>query len=406
MQLQKLPLEFENALPIVQKLEDAGYEAYFVGGSVRDTLLKKPIHDVDIATSAYPEEVKTIFNKTVDTGIEHGTVMVLDHGNGYEITTFRTESSYTDFRRPDEVKFVRQLADDLKRRDFTVNALAVKSNGEIVDLFDGLTDLRQQTLRAVGSADERFHEDALRMMRAVRFAAQLDFNLDPETKLAIKNNAELLQNISVERINVEFTKLLQGKNAQFGLLALLSTGLNEYMPGLNHTEIDLWGYAELLAVDQAHTDAEAWTLLAFELGLTAVDVKDFLKLWKQSNELIQTIQRSLDLLNQLRLDDASNWQLYVTGSAIDNALSVLKLSELTIDSERLRERYQNLAIHQRNDLKVNGKILKDKLNLNPGPILGKLLTVLEQAVVAGQVKNDETILLKYAADYLQKHPKV
>lgn len=406
MQLKQLPLEFERALPIVQTLEDAGYEAYFVGGSVRDTLLQKPIHDVDIATSAYPEEVKNIFNKTVDTGIEHGTVMVLDHGNGYEITTFRTESAYTDFRRPDEVKFVRHLADDLKRRDFTVNALAVKSNGEIVDLFDGLTDLKQKTLRAVGSADERFHEDALRMMRAVRFAAQLDFNLEFKTKLAIKNNAALLKNISVERINVEFTKLLQGKNAQFGLLTLLSTGLNEYMPGLNHTEIDLWGYAELLAVDQAHTDAEAWTLLAFELGMTATDVRDFLKLWKQSNELIQTIQRSINLLNQLRLDDATNWHLYETGYALGNALAVLKLSELTIDPEPLRKRYETLPIHQRNDLKVNGQILKERLDLKPGPVLGQLLSTLEQSVVAGRVKNDEMSLLKAANEYLKNHKMI
>ncbi|QIL50884.1 CCA tRNA nucleotidyltransferase [Weissella coleopterorum] len=406
MQLKQLPVEFESALPVIKTLEEAGYEAYFVGGSVRDTLLQKPIHDVDIATSAYPNEIKELFQKTIDTGIEHGTVMVLDHGNGYEITTFRTESTYTDFRRPDEVQFVRQLDDDLKRRDFTVNALALKSDGSVVDLFDGLSDLQHKLLRAVGSADERFNEDALRMMRAVRFAAQLDFNLDPETKVAIHNNAALLKNISVERINVEFTKLLQGKNAQFGLLALLSTGLNEYMPGLKHTEIDLWGYAELLAVDQAHTDGEAWTLLAFELGLTAADVKDFLKLWKHSNEMIQIIQRSLRLLNQLRLDNVTNWQLYETGTAIENALAVLKLSELTIDPEKLRQRYQDLTIHQRNDLKLNGQTLKQQLKLAPGPLLGQLLKKLEQAVVAGQVVNDEASLIQAAEEYLQKHPSV
>lgn len=121
-----------------------------MGGSVRDALLGLPIHDVDIASSAYPEEIKRIFKRTVDTGIEHGTVMVLDHGTGYEVTTFRTESAYQDFRRPDHVTFVRSLAEDLKRRDFTINALAVRHDGTIIDLFDGLTDLKNRQLRAVG----------------------------------------------------------------------------------------------------------------------------------------------------------------------------------------------------------------------------------------------------------------
>ncbi|MBW4947593.1 CCA tRNA nucleotidyltransferase, partial [Klebsiella pneumoniae] len=139
----------------------------------RDNLLGLPIHDVDIATSAYPAEIKQIFKRTVDTGIQHGTVMILDHGNGYEVTTFRTETGYQDFRRPDSVTFVRSLEEDLKRRDFTINALAMRADGEIIDLFDGIADLKAHKIRAVGVADERFHEDALRMMRAVRFESQL-----------------------------------------------------------------------------------------------------------------------------------------------------------------------------------------------------------------------------------------
>ncbi len=193
MQIKNLPREFEIARPIVQNIEEAGFEAYFVGGSVRDTVLGLDIHDVDIASSAYPAEIKKIFKHTVDTGIEHGTVMVLDHGNGYEITTFRTESGYQDYRRPDKVTFVRSLAEDLKRRDFTINALAMKENGEIIDLFDGLTDLKNNLIKAVGNPEERFHEDALRMMRAVRFASKLDFMVEVNTLNAIKNHSELLE---------------------------------------------------------------------------------------------------------------------------------------------------------------------------------------------------------------------
>lgn len=171
MKITQLPQEFIDAQPILTKLEDAGFEAYFVGGSVRDTMLGKTIHDVDIASSAFPEEVKSLFHNTVDTGIQHGTVMVLDHGTGYEITTFRVESTYTDFRRPDHVTFVRSLEEDLKRRDFTINALAMRHDGEVLDLFDGLEDMKKSVIRAVGDAEKRFTEDALRMMRALRFSA-------------------------------------------------------------------------------------------------------------------------------------------------------------------------------------------------------------------------------------------
>lgn len=138
MKIETLPAEFEPARPILSRIEEAGFEAYFVGGCVRDTILNLPIHDIDIATSAYPAEIKQIFSRTVDTGIEHGTVMILDHGTGYETTTFRTESGYQDFRRPDSVTFVRSLKEDLQRRDFTINALALKEDGTVVDLFDGL----------------------------------------------------------------------------------------------------------------------------------------------------------------------------------------------------------------------------------------------------------------------------
>ena len=178
MRLSYLPSEFQKALPILEKIKAAGFEAYFVGGSVRDALLNRPIHDVDIASSSYPEETKQIFERTVDIGIEHGTVLVLENGGEYEVTTFRTEDVYVDYRRPSSVAFVRSLEEDLKRRDFTVNAFALNENAEVIDKFDGLTDLDNRVLRAVGKAEERFNEDALRIMRGLRFAASLDFDIE------------------------------------------------------------------------------------------------------------------------------------------------------------------------------------------------------------------------------------
>lgn len=405
MKLENMPAEFVAALPILETIEAAGFEAYFVGGSVRDTLLGKPIHDVDIATSAYPEEVKALFERTVDTGIEHGTVMILDHGQGYETTTFRTESTYTDFRRPDEVTFVRSLAEDLKRRDFTVNAFALTKDGEIIDMFDGLSDMENHVLRAVGEAEERFHEDALRMMRAVRFAAQLDFKIEAATLQAIKDNAPLLANIAIERINVEFTKLLQGKAARYGLLEMIATNLNQYMPGLEVVDIDLIGYAELLADAQPQNDVAAWTLLVFELGLTPEDAVVFLKKWKQSNDMVKTIKASIKLLNKLRLGDVAAWDLYESGNAIDNVLAVAKLSELVVDVAGLKSRYEDLKIKNKGELAFSGGNLTKELGMRPGPLFGKILATLEQKVVAGDLNNSHDVLLAEAQTMAEKAKK-
>lgn len=405
MKLENMPAEFVAALPILKTIEAAGFEAYFVGGSVRDTLLGKPIHDVDIATSAYPEEVKALFERTVDTGIEHGTVMILDHGQGYETTTFRTESTYTDFRRPDEVTFVRSLAEDLKRRDFTVNAFALTKDSEIIDMFDGLSDMDNHILRAVGEAEERFHEDALRMMRAVRFAAQLDFKIEAATLQAIKDNAPLLANIAIERTNVEFSKLLQGKAARYGLLEMIATNLNQYMPGLEVVDIDLIGYAELLADAQPQNDVAAWTLLVFELGLTPENAVVFLKKWKQSNDMVKTIKASIRLLNKLRLGDVSDWDLYEAGNAIDNVLAVAKLSELVVDVTGLKSRYEDLKIKNKGELAFNGGNLTKELGMKPGPLFGKILAMLEQKVVAGDLNNSHDVLLAEAQTLAEKAKK-
>ena len=397
-----MPSEFIDALPILETIEKAGYEAYFVGGSVRDTMLSKPIHDVDIATSAYPEEIKKIFKRTVDTGIEHGTVMILDHGTGYETTTFRTESTYTDFRRPDEVKFVRSLDEDLKRRDFTVNALALTKDGEVIDLFGGVQDMSAQVLRAVGKPEERFHEDALRMMRAVRFAAQLDFKIDDATQKAIAENAPLLANIAVERTNVEFTKLMQGTSASYGLIEMIKSGLVNFMPGLANTDQDLAAYAELLQNAQPTDDNQTWSLLSFELGLSPKDTGEFLKLWKQPNDMIQTAKSVITLMNKLRLGDVSDWDLYQTQDAITTALATIRLSEVTANVEDLSVRYQALPIKHKKELAINGGELMKSLHLTPGPLFGKILADLEHLVVIGEQVNDKAALLQAAADIVEK----
>ncbi|WP_270765991.1 CCA tRNA nucleotidyltransferase [Lacticaseibacillus rhamnosus] len=392
MQLDLNQPDFKAAIPILKKIEAAGYEAYFVGGSVRDALLGLPIHDVDIASSAYPEEIKRIFKRTVDTGIEHGTVMVLDHGTGYEVTTFRTESAYQDFRRPDHVTFVRSLAEDLKRRDFTINALAVRHDGTIIDLFDGLTDLKNRQLRAVGDPHERFHEDALRMMRAVRFESQLGFHIEATTKAAIAANASLLKHISVERIAAEFNRLLVGIDRRAGMQDFLDTRLFVYAPKLAPHQAALQQFSEL--PNQAFTSiASGWTALIFMLKVAP---ESFLPAWKQSNDLMGLVDQAVTLLRKMPTPTA--WDLYSAGSAAVAVVSeVAALMDHQFVPASLTTAYEALPIHSKKTLALTGRDLI-KAGVRPGPAMGKILHQIEYRVVDGSLPNDSKKLLAAAIE--------
>lgn len=198
----------EKAAEIIRVLMDHGFEAYAVGGCVRDSILGRKPEDWDITTSARPEEVKRIFPRTVDTGIEHGTVTVLMDREQFEVTTYRVDGEYTDHRHPKEVTFTASLEEDLKRRDFTINAMAYNPETGLVDIFQGIEDLERKIIRCVGDPGERFDEDALRILRAIRFSAQLGFVIDDATKQAMSERAETLKDVSAERIRVELVKLL------------------------------------------------------------------------------------------------------------------------------------------------------------------------------------------------------
>lgn len=206
----KLP---EDVAYIIKTLEHAGFEAYAVGGCVRDTLLGRVPQDWDITTSAKPVQVKALFRRTVDTGLQHGTVTVLLHHIGYEVTTYRIDGEYKDNRHPESVEFTEKLVFDLERRDFTINAMAYNPDRGLVDEFDGVGDMERKIIRCVGNPGARFGEDALRMLRAVRFSGQLGFSIEDSTRQAIVESARHLKNISAERIRVELTKLLAAKDA-------------------------------------------------------------------------------------------------------------------------------------------------------------------------------------------------
>ncbi len=264
---------------VIRTLQDGGYEAYAVGGCVRDFCLGRQPEDWDITTSARPEEVKNLFRRTVDTGIRHGTVTVLYGNEGFEVTTYRIDGDYEDSRHPKEVTYTTNLTEDLKRRDFTINAMAYSEETGIVDAFGGLADLENGIIRAVGNARERFTEDALRILRAIRFSAQLGYMIEEGTERAIRELAPTLIRISAERIRVEFVKLLLSKHPdrlriayETGVTAVILPELDRMFKTEQNTPYHYFNVGEhtLYALqascaEDVHLDAEEKKLLRLSL---------------------------------------------------------------------------------------------------------------------------------------------
>ena len=393
MKITNLPEVFTAALPVLKRINEAGYEAYFVGGSVRDLLLNRHIHDVDIATSAYPMEIKQMFKKTIDTGIKHGTVTVLYEGESYEITTFRTESGYQDFRRPDHVTFVQNLSEDLKRRDFTINALAMDVDGNVIDHFDGLGDLDKHLIRAVGKAENRFHEDALRMMRAVRFMSQLQFTLEPETEQAISDNHELLSKISVERIRDEFVKMGIAPGSQKAFQIFLDTGLSEEVPGFKGKKDNLALYPQLNF--SPTTEANLWALMIILLKLPNEKIPSFMRMWKNTNAMERQVADIVAFFDLVSSRAPSNYDLYQAGlETIASTIDLAHILGQPINGSALVDRYEALPIKNNHDLVIDGHFLL-KNGIPAGPRVGLLLEEIKKAVLEGVISNNEAAITEF-----------
>ena len=394
MSIQKEPL-FLKALPVMKQLVDAGYEAYFVGGSVRDMLLHKPISDVDIATSATPQEVKEIFPHTVDVGIEHGTVMVIHHKKGYEVTTFRTEEGYEDFRHPDKVTFVRSLEEDLKRRDFTINALAIGIDDQLMDFFDGIGDLERQCIRCVGDAKERFNEDALRMFRAVRFVGQLGFQVEEETKNAISLLKMNLSKVAVERMKVEFEKMIQSSYRKDALKLFVETGLYQACPLFDGKGEILLKLAEFPLKEMSVL--QAWILFVDALNLSDKEVSHLLKSWKSSNEQIRDV---LVGYRTYRARKEEEWNFFLAYDCpYEVACEVEQLlivQDKSSSMEGLEATYHSLPIRSMNDIHLNGHDIIRILKLDKkGPIIGQVLKTVEKMILEQSISNDAEVLETY-----------
>lgn len=303
----------QHVKTIISTLEAAGYEAYAVGGCVRDAVLGREPEDWDITTSAKPEEVKALFRRTVDTGIAHGTVTVLLDKTGYEVTTYRIDGEYADSRHPKEVSFTDSLQEDLRRRDLTINAMAYNETTGLVDAFGGISDLEGRVIRCVGDARERFGEDALRMLRAVRFAAQLGFSIDEDTQAAIRQMAGSLKHISAERIQTELTKLLVSPHpemllqaCELGMTAVFLPEFDQIMQTEQHNPHHCWnvGMHTIKALEKSPKDRVVrLALLCHDLGKpaakTTVDgVDHFRGHPKYSEELSARVLRRLKFDNE------------------------------------------------------------------------------------------------------------
>lgn len=431
----------ENAIYAISLLNKAGYEAYLVGGCVRDMLMGINPHDYDITTSAAPSEMKEVFKdfRTIETGIKHGTLTVIIGDESLEITTYRIDGEYKDNRHPESVTFSRNLKDDLLRRDFTINALAYNKNDGVVDLFDGRNDIKNKTIRAVGDAEKRFTEDALRILRAIRFSSTLGFEIEKETKRAMIKCAPLLHNIAKERINVEIEKFLLGKNVKNALLEnyeVLSELISELKKMYKFDQKNKWHIYDLLehtavAIESApeiphlrlamllHDTGKVHSFSIDENGVghfyghgekSAEIAKEYLSKYKYDNftkdevynlvklhdlyteedrvlvkKRLQRIgkERFLDLLKIQRADNMAQNPALVNLSHIDE----LERLSLEISSEQCF----SLA-----SLEINGT---DLISLGfRGRKIGSALNILLNEVIEEKLQNNKQELLKRAKE--------
>ena len=362
----------EYVKKILERIKLAGHEAFIVGGAVRDSLLGTPSHDYDITTSALPEETAEIFSDlhVIKTGIKHGTVTVVLDRHPIEITTYRVDGDYKDSRRPDAVSFTRNLADDLARRDFTVNAMAYNDECGVVDLFDGIGDLDKKIIRAVGEPQKRFTEDALRIMRAFRFASKLDFDIEPSTLEAAKNCRYGLANISAERKSIELEGILIGKGVKKALRLMHNTGVLNVIAPMISFDITRFDVVETLERDFS-------IRMAFCLaGQDKID------------EYIPTLRLSSDEMLRKFMSEC--------GDDLDSVLEIKKalgrdVSDVQERADVIRSRGDCLYLSQ---LKIDGRDLA-LLGIS-GKAVGKTLAALLDRVHADPTLNDRQALISIA----------
>jgi len=382
----------KQSLYVIRALKKQNFEAFFVGGCVRDYLLKRETVDVDIATSANPYKVMDI-TKAKPTGIPYGTVSIQKEKLKIEITTYRRDGNYLDNRHPEEVIPVQTIEEDVKRRDFTINGLAMNDAYQVLDYVNGKEDLRMKIIRAIGNPDERFKEDSLRILRAAYFQAKLGFQIEKETRLSMAANRDLIRNLPNERVFTELIKLLKEPNQIDALKTLDSTGISKVLPGLDK------GIRFIIENMKEPVFIDAFFGICFSLyGSVPAE-------WKFSNIARLKYEKVVELVN--RNQPLSDLDLFVHGLEI--ALNTNKVSFLLgkgpNQKRTLEERFQNLPIKSALDLKLRGSDLIALTNKKQGAWVSKYIDEMVIAVLEKRVANDVEALKKYVLEKEAKNEK-
>ena len=388
----KLP---EYILSLIDLLNSNGYEAYAVGGCVRDYAMGRIPSDFDMTTNATPAEMLTVFNgyKVIETGIKHGTLTVMSENIPVEITTYRVDGQYNDKRHPDEVYFTRNLREDVSRRDFTVNAMAYNDKSGLVDFYGGLRDIEKKLIVAVGDPDRRFKEDALRIIRALRFASTLGFGIEKNTASAARKNAKLLTNISAERINVELKKLLAGKNA--------INVLTEYSDILACVSEEMFSFCEEKLKKLSDTPSDINVFLAFLLSdVSPSRANEILSLLKFSNLEKKEITELLRLCKKDFPKNKIEMKKIIFETDISLIPKYLSLSSLLGgDTSSALSYYREICENKEciyiSDLKINGDDIS-QIGVVRGKKIGEILKKLLFAVINEEVQNEREALLELA----------
>ena len=431
---------------IITILQNHGYEAYAVGGCVRDSILGRRPEDWDITTSAMPDETKALFHRTFDTGIEHGTVTVLMGDEGFEVTTYRIDGEYEDSRHPKEVMFTRNLKEDLLRRDFTINAMAYNEKDGLVDIFGGIRDIKDNVIRCVGNARERFSEDALRILRGVRFASQLGFRIEEGTRCGMEKLAHTLKKISAERIQAELVKIVMSDRPELlrdayelGITGVFLPEFDRIMETDQETPHHMYsvGGHTLHAMKNVRADKVLrLTMLLHDMGKPALKTIDeegvahFKRHAEESQVIAKDVLKRLkfdnDTLNKVtRLVCFHDYRMPATAKNVRRAMnqigedlfpyymevrradvlaqSMYRRDEKIKNLEEIEELYQEIVQANQcvalKDLAVSGKDLIG-LGMKPGKEIGACLNKLLERVIEEPKYNEKEKLLKLASEWM------
>lgn len=354
-----------SSLKLLKKIEKSGFKAYIVGGYVRDLYLGRKSADVDICTNATPKDLKDIFKDSMLPKEQYGSVTVIYNNIHYEITTFRQDIKYENNRLPVKIKYINDLKDDLKRRDFTINTLCIDSEGNMLDLLSISSDLENGIIKTVGVSKQKIKEDSLRILRAIRFATILNFRLDEDLKKSIKKYSYLLKNLSYHRKKEELDKIFSSSNVKYGIKLILELGLDKYL--------DLNNLSNLVITSNS---IGIWTQL---------DVLDKYEFTNNEKELITKIN---EYVMNYNLDE---YNLYKNGLYV----ATIACEIVGDDKKKVTQKYMNLPIKNIKEINIDGNIICEVLNINPSKLIKKIMQDLEQKILYRKLDNNREDIVNY-----------